>query len=169
MRAIPRPFETRQEVDEYFRADKIKCLLCGKRFRRLATHLATKHQTSADEYRTQFGLPWTRGLTSETSHGTSGWSKKRRTEARRLALKSKFFQLAHLAPRRQNAPFLRVEAIEHLGKHAVGFGEAFEKKVHRLFEKGLTDAAIARKLHVGRATVTYCTMHWRKNKRKRKS
>lgn len=169
MRAIPEPFKTRQEVDEYFNADRIECLLCRQRFRRLGTHLAAKHQISADEYRTQFGLPWTRGLTSETSHTTSGWSNKRKAAARRLAHKSQFFKLAHLTPRRQNAPFLRAEAIEHLGKHAIGFGEIFEKKVRRLFEKGLTDAAIARKLHVGRATVTYCTTHWRKRRRKRKS
>jgi orotate phosphoribosyltransferase-like protein len=37
--------------------------------------------------------------------------------------------------------------------------------VRALFDKGLTDAAIARALDVGRATVTYRTMHWRKRKR----
>jgi hypothetical protein len=46
--------------------------------------------------------------------------------------------------------------------HAVGFGEAFKRKVRTLSDKGLTDAAIARKFKVGRATVTYCAMAWRK-------
>jgi hypothetical protein len=45
-----------------------------------------------------------------------------------------------------------------------GFGKAFKKKVRTLSDKGLTDAAIARKLKVGRATVTYCVMAWRKAK-----
>ena len=41
----------------------------------------------------------------------------------------------------------------------------FERRVRALFDKGLTDAAIARALDVGRATVTYRSMHWRKRKR----
>jgi orotate phosphoribosyltransferase-like protein len=52
-----------------------------------------------------------------------------------------------------------------LGKHAVGFGKAFERRVRALFDKGLTDAAIAQALDAGRATVTYRTTHWRKRKR----
>jgi hypothetical protein len=71
-----------------------------------------------------------------------------------------------LTRRRAPAPFLKTEAIQNLGKHAVGFGKAFERRVRALFDKGLTDAAIARALDVGRATVTYRTMHWRKRKRK---
>jgi hypothetical protein len=78
--------------------------------------------------------------------------------------KSRFFELAHLTPRRELAPSVRTQAIRNLGDHAVGFGEAFKKKVRTLFDKGLTDAAIARKLKVGRATVTYCVMAWRKAK-----
>src|SRR6516165_12393092 len=66
------------------------------------------------------------------------------------------------APR--TCPFLKAEAIQNLGKHAVGFGKAFERRVRALFDKGLTDAAIARALDVGRATVTYRSMHWRKRK-----
>jgi hypothetical protein len=46
-----------------------------------------------------------------------------------------------------------------------GFGKAFERRVRALFNKGLSDAAIARALDVGRATVTYRTTHWRKRKR----
>ena len=67
--------------------------------------------------------------------------------------------------RRAPAPFLKAEAIQNLGKHAVGFGKAFERRVRALFDKGLTDAAIARALDVGRATVTYRSTHWRKRKR----
>jgi DNA-binding NarL/FixJ family response regulator len=54
-----------------------------------------------------------------------------------------------------------------LGKHAVGFGKTFERRVHALFDKGLTDAAIARALDVDRSTVTHRTMHWRKRKRRK--
>jgi hypothetical protein len=82
-----------------------------------------------------------------------------------LARKNRFFERAHATPRRAPAPFLKAEAVKNLGKHAVGFGKAFERRVRALFDEGVTDAAIARALNVGRTTVTYRTMHWRKRKR----
>jgi orotate phosphoribosyltransferase-like protein len=63
---------------------------------------------------------------------------------------------------------VKAQAIKNLGRHAVGFGEVFARQVRELFNRGLTDAAIAKKLNVGRATVTYLAMHWRQPKRKRK-
>jgi hypothetical protein len=66
-----------------------------------------------------------------------------------LARINRFFEQAHLAPRRAPAPFLKAEAVKNLGEHAVGFGKAFERRVRALFDKGLTDAAIARALDVG--------------------
>jgi hypothetical protein len=155
----------RRDVERYFGGKTIECLLCRQHFRRLGRHLAAMHEMSADEYRIQFGLPWTRGLTSAASVASSGWTDERKAKARKLARINRFFERAHLAPRRALAPFLKAEAVENLGKHAVGFGQAFERKVGALFDKGLTDAAIARALDVGRATVTYRTMHWRKRRR----
>jgi hypothetical protein len=159
-------FRTPAEVDRYFSGKTIKCLICGRRFQRLGTHLEAKHDMSVDDYRTRFGLPWSRGLTSAASRSASAWTPKRKKKASKLAQQSRFFELAHLTPRRELAPFLKTQAIENLGSHAVGFGEAFEKKVRILFDKGLPDLAIARTLNVGRATVTYCATHWRKAKRK---
>ena len=161
----PPAFKTRRDIERYFGGKTIECLFCGQRFRRLGGHLAAKHEMSVDEYRTRFGLPWTRGLTSAASAASSGWTNKRKAKARRLARINQFFERAHLTRRRAPAPFLKTEAIQNLGKHAVGFGKAFERQVRALFDKGLTDAAVARALDVGRATVTYRTMHWRKNKR----
>jgi hypothetical protein len=164
----PSPFKTASDVERYFSGKTIKCLICGRRFQRLWFHLATKHDMSADEYRSLFGLPWSRGLTSAASRTASGWTAKRKEKAKKLARQSRFFELAHLSPRREPAPFIKEQAIQNLGSHAVGFGEAFEQRVRALFDRGLTDAAIARALNVGRATVTYCAMHWRKPKRKSK-
>jgi ROS/MUCR transcriptional regulator protein len=162
----PPPFQTRREVERYFSGKTIQCLLCGRRFRRLWGHLAAKHAMNSDDYRRRFGLPWSRGLTSAASRATSGWTRKRKENARKLAQQSRFFELAHLSPRREPAPFLKVQAIQNLGSRAVGFGKAFEEKVRILFDKGLTDIAIARTFKVARCTVTRRTMHWRKRKRK---
>jgi hypothetical protein len=45
----PLPFQTRQEVERYFSGKTIKCLLCGRPFRRLGVHVAVKHETSVNE------------------------------------------------------------------------------------------------------------------------
>ena len=161
-------FRTRQEVERYFGGKTIKCLLCGGRFRRLGGHLSVKHGMSVDDYRSRFGLPWSRGLTSAASSAASGWTPARKTKARMVAQKRRFFELAHLTPRRQPAPFVKTQAVQNLGSYAVGFGEIFEREVRELFDEGLTDAAIAQTLNVGRATVTYIAMHWRKPRRKNK-
>jgi hypothetical protein len=160
------PFRTRREVERYLGGKTIKCLLCGGRFRRLSFHLAAKHGVTTDDYKSRFGLPWHRGLTSAQSHANSGWNDDRKAKASRLARSSRFFKLAHQAPRREVAPFLKAEAMRHLGAHAAGFGKAFESGVRVLFERGLTDAVIAQALNVTRGTVNRRTKHWRKPKRK---
>jgi hypothetical protein len=164
----PLPFETRQAIDRYFSHKTITCLLCGKRFRRLSFHLAAKHAMTTDEYKGEFGLPWTRGLTSADSHRHSGWTAARRAKASKQARKSQFFKLAHPAPRRDDALFVKRERIKHLGTRAAGFGPAFERRVLALFKRGLTDGAIARALKVNRMTVNLRSKRWRgRNKEKR--
>jgi hypothetical protein len=165
----PSFFQTPKEVEHYFGGKTIACLLCGREFRRLWKHLSAKHDMTVDGYRKRFGLPWSRGLTCAASSVASGWTTARKKKARKLAKQSRFFELAHLTPRRDLAPFLRAQAVQNLGQHAVGLGEVFEQRVRALFDKGLTDANIAQQLGVGRATVTYRTMHWRKLGHKQKA
>ncbi len=154
---------TRRDLDRYYGGRTIRCRLCGKRFQRLAFHLAAKHGITSDQYRIKFGLPWTRGLTSATSHANSGWTKTRRAEASKAAKRRRIFELAHRSRRRREPPaFIQTDAAKNLGKHAAGFGLRFEKRVHALFKKGLTDAAIASRLGVSRMTVNQRTRRWRK-------
>jgi hypothetical protein len=129
MRAkTPQAFKARRDIERYFSGDTIECLICGRHFKRLQTHLAAKHDMAADEYKKRFGLPWTRGLTSATSLANSGWTDERKAKARKLARKSRIFKLAHLTPRRELAPFLKAEAVEHLGINATAFGEKFDEE-----------------------------------------
>ena len=57
-------FETKEEVYDYFSGDRIQCLLCGKWFKRLPTHLKAIHAMTSDEYKEMYGLPWKHGLCS---------------------------------------------------------------------------------------------------------
>ena len=161
-------FQTRREIERYFGGKTIQCLLCGKRFRRLASHLHYKHQMSADEYKASHGLPWSRGLASEDSSRNSGWTKMRRAKARKLAYRSKFFKFAHSTKRRNTVPAAREIYISNLGPRAVGFGQQFERRVRILFDKGLIDRKIAGTLGVNIGTVNRLTREWRTKKTIRK-
>ena len=62
-----KPFQTMDEVDAYLGGDRIECLVCGKRYRRLQFKHLALHDMTADDYRAMFGVPWNRSLTSEPS------------------------------------------------------------------------------------------------------
>ena len=47
-------FEYKKEIDYYFAGDKIQCLLCGKRFKSLPTHLIRVHEISPDQYKEKY-------------------------------------------------------------------------------------------------------------------
>jgi hypothetical protein len=165
---IPPRFQTGHEIDRYYSGMMIQCLICGHLFRRLVSHISAKHGMTAAEYKGQFGLAWTRGLTSATSHVNSGWTEERRAKASKAARKSRFFKFAHDGKqRREVAPFLKTESVKALGVYAAGFGKKFELRVCALFDKGLLDREIAEALRVNRMTVNQRTKQWRKAKRKR--
>jgi hypothetical protein len=164
----PAAFKTRSDIARYFGGNAIECLICGRRFKRLHTHLAAKHGMAADDYKKRFGLPWTRGLTSATSLANSGWTDERKAKARKLAQKSRLFDLAHSMPRRELAPFLKTEAVEHLGVNAQAFGGKFDARVRALAQKGLGIRAIARVLKVAHTTVLERIKRSRKRKPKRR-
>lgn len=54
--------------EEWLTVDGIRCLLCGRWYRALVTHLSRTHDTSTDEYRERFGIARTTGLICESSH-----------------------------------------------------------------------------------------------------
>src|ERR1700724_756627 len=164
----PQPFKKRPDIEHYFSGNRIECLICGRHFKRLQTHLAAKHGMATDDYKKRFGLPWTRGLTSATSLANSGWTDERKAKARKLAQKSRFFDLAHSRPRRDLASFLKTEAVEHLGVNAQAFGGKFDARVRALAQKGLGIRAIARVLNVAHSTVLERIKRSRKRKPKRR-
>lgn len=153
-------FRTRQQVDRYFAQDTIKCLLCGKRFQKLINHLFYKHGILADEYKKRFGLPWRRGLVSAKcqSKVAAWWTKARREKKRQIAKRERLFDRATHNPRKL-PPFLRRELLDR--NRSGNYGEKFERRVRALFDHGLTDGEIARRLNVNRMTVNLRTRRWR--------
>lgn len=62
--AIP----TLAKLEAYYEQDLMTCLYCGHEFSMLWQHLAGAHETTAEEYKLEFGLPLSRGLTSKAKH-----------------------------------------------------------------------------------------------------
>jgi hypothetical protein len=163
---IPLPFQTRREIERYFGGKSIECLLCGLRFQKLAPHLRAAHRVTPDAYRSRFGLPWSRGLASGTARAASRWTRKRKAKARRRLLGNPIFKFARSAPRRELAPFLKAENLQRLGINTSATGKRFEARVRALFEKKLSNRAIARRLNVGSTTVQRRTKRWRRRQRR---
>ena len=62
-----KPFETIEEVRDYLSDDIVVCLLCGAEKKTLGMHLNAVHRMTSDEYRQQFGIPWTYPLQGEAT------------------------------------------------------------------------------------------------------
>src|SRR5579863_6997093 len=65
------PFQTMQEVDDYLSGSTITCLVCGRSLQRLNRHIQSAHHLTPEEYRVQFGIPFSRSLTSACSRAKS--------------------------------------------------------------------------------------------------
>lgn len=63
---VKKPFETMEDVNAYFDAEKLTCLICGNEYHSLHVHLRNKHQIAADQYKERYGIPWRRGLISKS-------------------------------------------------------------------------------------------------------
>lgn len=59
---IEEPFKTREEVEAYLNSERIICLLCGRPFKMLCSHLCV-HGITADQYKEKYGIPYGAGLT----------------------------------------------------------------------------------------------------------
>jgi hypothetical protein len=165
MRAkVPQAFQHARDIDRYFEGETIVCLLCRLRFRRLARHLASAHEMRVDDYKRQFGLPWTRGLTSAVSVANSKWTDERKENARAIAQTSRFFELAHSVPRRDVLPFAKEQALRNLGNNPATRKADFERRIRSLFQKGASDRVIAKALGVGSSTVNRRTKAWRQER-----
>jgi len=58
---IEKVFQTKEEVDLYLSGDKIICLLCGRSFKSLCSHLGI-HGMDIQSYQEKYGLPFSKGI-----------------------------------------------------------------------------------------------------------
>ena len=119
---VDRPFETKEEVESYLSGEKVVCLLCGKKYRKLGHHLTKIHGMEPDEYRELYRIPWTYGLcSSDTSERYSKQMKKRMDEGWKPPSKIGDDQLKMISAPKRKRPF---ESPENYGtrKHPLEIG-----------------------------------------------
>jgi hypothetical protein len=104
-------FTSREALDDYLSGDRITCLLCGRSFKALNTHLLI-HETDEAAYKERFGIPWRRGLQSTET-------MRLRKKAGKKALK-KPGRIEHLKKQREAATELRREGTSN-ARPKVGF------------------------------------------------
>lgn len=80
-------FTSRTAVDTYLADDKIECLICGKHYINLGSHVAHHHGVSARAYKRAFNIPRKCGLMG-------------------LSLRSRLSEIAHLPERLEQTRIL---------------------------------------------------------------
>ena len=77
---IEEPFQNIQEVRKYLSGDRMICLLCGKSFRRIGTHIEKMHGLTIEKYKEKYKIPWTYGLICSDSSQLYANAMKRRVD-----------------------------------------------------------------------------------------
>jgi hypothetical protein len=134
-----KPFADRSEVEAYFADEKITCLLCGRRLRSLGSHLRKIHDTSDDEYRKRYGIPWKRGLVPESSHAAYSNAltiERRKAASARLTALRPSIPASHWQNQRRQADWLMREGGERGARRLRGAApytsEDFEEFLERI-------------------------------------
>lgn len=58
-------FGSLEEIHDYLNHDKLTCLLCGKEYAMLTSHLKRGHRIDPDEYKEQYGITYTTRLAGQ--------------------------------------------------------------------------------------------------------
>lgn len=102
------PFTLLTEVKEYLSGDRLVCLLCGKSYQSLQVHIPIVHNTSLDEYKLRYAIPWTYGLLGKDLKETYREAYIRRLEEdenMRVQVEASRLKKGHASfPRRKHQP-----------------------------------------------------------------
>ena len=126
-------FKDYDEYKQYFVGDRIICLLCGKHYRALGSHLKVSHEVDTEEYKKKYGIFWTKALTcNDLRKDQSDIAKERiangeflptSIEARR---KRGVFARKHIIKGRRNLPLHKVYPAENIKNYNVSHGRTGE-------------------------------------------
>jgi hypothetical protein len=99
---ITNMFSNIKDIKEYLNGEKITCLLCGRTYKALSTHIYLAHQRSIDSYKEQYGLPYWQGLTSISTKAKNVASGLKTNNLSRIKNREEQREKAIQAPRRSS-------------------------------------------------------------------
>ncbi len=105
------------EVNKYLSTERIECLLCGREFKNLSIHLAMSHNTTPDEYRKEFGIPYSRSLTCRELHillSEIQGKHLRKYKHDHEEEMGGYFKLLRTAPRKKQCPAVKAIKAKQL-------------------------------------------------------
>ena len=141
---------TGEELLAYFGEDKLTCLLCGRLYTQLALHIVNGHGIPTDDYKAQFGIPWSYGLAGKSFREKIARQSARLMREGKIPLASRESIEKMLEARKTRRPFnavvrertrQRVLAIN--GRTKIMGPEVFEEYLRRI-ASGRTPNEVAR-------------------------
>jgi hypothetical protein len=111
-------FETREQIETYLASERVTCLLCGHNYRILETHLRSVHEITGDDYRSMYGLPFTRGLCGASfseqrmEHGRRLYEENQERQSAALTA-AKAVQAKHGNPQRNKPVYWKRERVQY--------------------------------------------------------
>ncbi len=135
-------FKTKAELDAYFEGDRIVCLMCGKSYVMLGQHLKSAHNMDGDAYRARFGIPWRKGLLSETHRKHLGTVIEKTRAEGKLPRQPSADHISYIQERSKNRRKIMPVSHNALKEHGLkmhGRSEKWGKKDFEEFLKRLSD------------------------------
>lgn len=74
-------FKNNEEVQNYFNQKRLNCLICGKTYKSLGSHLCRTHDITVDEYKEIFNIPWGESLACQSTRQKQAENLSRRVES----------------------------------------------------------------------------------------
>ena len=150
---------TKEQIEYYFKGDKIQCLICEKWFKALGPHLLT-HGYNVDKYKEMFGLPWSRGLVGCKT------ADKFRDNAETLRVEGKLLtgivseghrvKVHKKGPRRITPSHSndRSKYLSRLGRQGAKYTSLDYDECWSLFRSGFTQEEIGKKFNVSQMCIS---------------
>lgn len=123
-------FDSVEAVKEYLSHDKIECLLCGRWFKSLGTHLKI-HEIGVREYKEKYGLPYGIGLAAASAR--QKWSEGTAKRHKEGSLDTgSFIKIAKSPKKGRNArsSYRRLQDLPRLAKALKGNRIRSAQKTH---------------------------------------
>lgn len=112
--------QTKEEVEEYFSHEKIECLICGKKYKSLASHIVRVHGVTVEEYKDKFNLPYSRGLIGAATKNLQSERMKKRIADKDPSLMP-IHEVAHIGQQKKNRyrDYTKEDMSKRITKHNI--------------------------------------------------